>query len=195
MNHYVDGSILGEDPEDVSSPPLSASPCPADDTNESAAKAKEGKKKGGQKKGKKAAKLLPGMAEAQSYATAALRLISLEESCWEELIAARTLRYCTPLLEGPVAATRWNARQVSRQLNLASITLYTGTSCSSLWPTHVCQHDIISASDAHGMRHGAASVSFACVRTLRPLPLDALPYIHIMHNLPTSMITCTSDWS
>lgn len=70
--------------------------------------AKKGKKG---KKGRKPA-LLPGMAEAQTAASAALRIISLEPSAGPLLAAAEVLRHVPPLLEGPVAAARCNARQV-----------------------------------------------------------------------------------
>jgi hypothetical protein len=70
--------------------------------------AKKGKKG---KKGRKPA-LLPGMAEAQTAASAALRIISLETSAAPHLAAAEVLRHVPPLLEGPVAAARCNARQV-----------------------------------------------------------------------------------
>lgn len=61
---------------------------------------------------KKKAQLEPGMAEAQSYASHCLRLMSLCDDLHAALLSAGIVRYMMPLLDGQVAVARWNARQV-----------------------------------------------------------------------------------
>ena len=56
----------------------------------------------------------PGMLEAQTYATAVLRLASLAEEQRAALVAAGCLRYLLPLLGAKNSAARWNARQVRK---------------------------------------------------------------------------------
>lgn len=53
-----------------------------------------------------------GVAEAQSYGSAVLRLLSTSEELRGQLMAAGVVRHVLPLLEARVAAARWNARQV-----------------------------------------------------------------------------------
>ncbi|GFR47829.1 hypothetical protein Agub_g9607 [Astrephomene gubernaculifera] len=78
---------------------------------------KKKKKKG--KKGKKV-KMEPGTLEAQAYASAVLRLVSLAEEQRGALVEAGALRYLVPLLEVKNAAARWNARQTLINLSMSS---------------------------------------------------------------------------
>ncbi|KXZ55790.1 hypothetical protein GPECTOR_2g1340 [Gonium pectorale] len=77
---------------------------------------KKKKKKG--KKGKKP-KMEPGTLEAQTYASAVLRLSSLAEEQRSALVEAGALRYLLPLLDAKNSAARWNARQTLINLSLA----------------------------------------------------------------------------
>ena len=52
------------------------------------------------------------MAEAQTYASAVLRLVSLAEEQRVPLASAGSIRHLLPLLDGKNSAARWNARQV-----------------------------------------------------------------------------------
>lgn len=56
--------------------------------------------------------LVAGMAEAQTYASAVLRLVSLAEEQRVPLASAGSIRHLLPLLDGKNSAARWNARQV-----------------------------------------------------------------------------------
>ena len=70
------------------------------------------KKKPKKKKGKKKGKLEPGMAEAQTFGSAVLRLISLDEAWRGPLAKAGVVRYVLPLLDAKLSPARWNSRQV-----------------------------------------------------------------------------------
>ena len=70
------------------------------------------KKKPKKKKGKKKGKLEPGMAEAQTFGSAVLRLISLDEAWRVPLAKAGVVRYVLPLLDAKLSPARWNSRQV-----------------------------------------------------------------------------------
>ncbi|KAG2434236.1 hypothetical protein HXX76_007961 [Chlamydomonas incerta] len=89
---------------------VKAEPDPAADDK------KKGKKKS-KKKGKKA-KMEPGMAEAQTYASAVLRLVSLAEEQRVPLASAGSIRYLLPLIDAKNSAARWNARQTLINLSL-----------------------------------------------------------------------------
>ncbi|GLI68391.1 hypothetical protein VaNZ11_012777 [Volvox africanus] len=78
-------------------------------------KSKKKKKKGKKKK----AKMEPGTLEAQTYASAVLRLVSLAEEQRAALVEAATIRYLMPLLEAKNSAARWNARQTLINLSMA----------------------------------------------------------------------------
>lgn len=69
-------------------------------------------KQGKKKKKQKAGKLEPGMAEAQAWGSACLRVLSAAEGQQQALLAAGAPRYLLPLVEQGVAAARCNARQV-----------------------------------------------------------------------------------
>jgi hypothetical protein len=74
------------------------------------------KQQGGkkQKKSKKPVKLEPAMVEAQTQASAALKLLALSgDAARRSLLEAGALQVLLPLLDGSVSAARWNARQVS----------------------------------------------------------------------------------
>jgi hypothetical protein len=76
------------------------------------------KKKGGKKK---AAKLEPGMAEAQCAASAAVKLLAMSgEAGRAALLAAGAKQVLVPLLAAPTAVARWNARQSLMLLSLAA---------------------------------------------------------------------------
>lgn len=73
-----------------------------------------GKNKGGKKKSKKPAKLEPAMVEAQTQASAAVKLLALSsDTARSALLSAGALSVLLPLLDGSVSQARWNARQVS----------------------------------------------------------------------------------
>lgn len=75
--------------------------------------AKAGAKKGGKKKGKKPAKLEPAMIEAQSHASAAVKLLAIaSDLARSSLLSAGALLVLLPLVDGGVSQARWNARQV-----------------------------------------------------------------------------------
>ncbi|GIL86141.1 hypothetical protein Vretimale_13843 [Volvox reticuliferus] len=78
-------------------------------------KSKKKKKKGKKKK----AKMEPGTLEAQTYASAVLRLVSLAEEQRAALVEAAAIRYLLPLLEAKNSAARWNARQTLINLSMA----------------------------------------------------------------------------
>uniref|UniRef100_A0A7S0S1C1 Uncharacterized protein n=1 Tax=Chlamydomonas leiostraca TaxID=1034604 RepID=A0A7S0S1C1_9CHLO len=80
-------------------------------------KKKKGKKKAGGKKGKKG-KLEPGQAEAQSWASAVLRMISLDVDWRAAVCGAGAIRYLLPLLDAKVHPARWNARQTLINLSM-----------------------------------------------------------------------------
>lgn len=78
---------------------------------EQGAGGKKGKKGG--KKSKKPAKLEPDMVEAQTQASAAVKLLALSgDAGCNVLLSAGALSVLLPLLQGPVSPARWNARQV-----------------------------------------------------------------------------------
>ncbi|GAX74113.1 hypothetical protein CEUSTIGMA_g1562.t1 [Chlamydomonas eustigma] len=76
----------------------------------------EKKKKPKKKKGK--GKLEPGMAEAQVFASAVLRLISLDDAWRVPLVQAGVVRYMVPLLDVKLSPARWNARQLLVNLSM-----------------------------------------------------------------------------
>ncbi|GLC38829.1 hypothetical protein PLESTB_000711000 [Pleodorina starrii] len=78
----------------------------------------KGKKKKKKSK-KKKAKMEPGTLEAQTYASAVLRLVSLAEEQRPALVEAAAIRYLLPLLEGKNSAARWNARQTLINLSMS----------------------------------------------------------------------------
>jgi hypothetical protein len=79
---------------------------------EQGAGGKKGKKGG--KKSKKPAKLEPDMVEAQTQASAAVKLLALSGDAGRNtLLSAGALSVLLPLLQGPVSPARWNARQVN----------------------------------------------------------------------------------
>ncbi|KAG1674237.1 hypothetical protein FOA52_013857 [Chlamydomonas sp. UWO 241] len=80
-------------------------------------KGKKGKKGKG-KKGKKG-KLEPGMAEAQTFCSAVLRLVSMDERWRSPLVACGAVRYLLPLLDVKLSPARWNARQLLINLSLS----------------------------------------------------------------------------
>lgn len=83
-----------------------------------AAGEKKKKKKGSKKK---AAKLEPGMAEAQCAASAAVKLLAMSgEAGRAALLAAGARQVLVPLLAAPTAVARWNARQALMLLSLAA---------------------------------------------------------------------------
>ncbi len=53
-----------------------------------------------------------GMAEAQTFGSAVLRLISLDDAWRVPLARAGVVRYLLPLLDAKLSPARWNARQV-----------------------------------------------------------------------------------
>ena len=55
------------------------------------------------------------MAEAQTSASAVLRLISLEEAWRAPLARAGVVRYLLPLVDAKLGPARWNARQVREE--------------------------------------------------------------------------------
>ena len=57
------------------------------------------------------------MAEAQTFGSAVLRLISLDEAWRTPLAKAGVVRYLLPLLDTKIGPARWNARQVRASLN------------------------------------------------------------------------------
>lgn len=83
-------------------------PEPAAGAKKSAARKQKGKKE----------KLVTGMAEAQSWCSACLRLISLVDEHKGGLLNQGVVRYLLPLLQSSVSLARWNARQVLIQLSL-----------------------------------------------------------------------------
>ncbi len=56
------------------------------------------------------------MVEAQTYASAVLRLCSLAEEQRAAMVKAGAVRYLLPLLDAKNSPARWNARQVRRGL-------------------------------------------------------------------------------
>lgn len=78
------------------------------------------KKKGGKKGGKKKkGKLEPGMADAQTYASGVLRLISLDEGWRDSLVKEGVVRYLLPLVEAKLSPARWNSRQLLINLSMS----------------------------------------------------------------------------
>ena len=53
-----------------------------------------------------------GMAEAQTFGSAVLRLISLDEEWRVPVAKAGVVRYILPLLDAKLGPARWNSRQV-----------------------------------------------------------------------------------
>jgi hypothetical protein len=85
----------------------------ASGASKESAGAKTAGKKGGKKKSKKPAKLEPAMIEAQSHASAAVKLLAIaSDTARSSLLAAGALSVLLPLLDGGVSQPRWNARQV-----------------------------------------------------------------------------------
>eukprot|EP00798_Chlamydomonas_sp_ICE-L_P021264 gene21264-28184_t len=60
------------------------------------------------------------MAEAQTYSSAVLRLISLSEEWREPLVKAGAIRYLLPLLNSKLNQARWNARQTLINLSMST---------------------------------------------------------------------------
>lgn len=56
------------------------------------------------------------MVEAQTYASAVLRLCSLAEEQRAAIVRAGAVRYLLPLLDAKNSPARWNARQVRNGL-------------------------------------------------------------------------------
>lgn len=61
-----------------------------------------------------------GMAEAQTFCSAVLRLISMDERWREPVVKAGALRYMLPLMEAKLSPARWNARQMLINLSMSA---------------------------------------------------------------------------
>lgn len=88
-------------------------------------KTKQGGKQ--KKKSKKPVKLVAAMVEAQTQASAALKLLALSgDAARRSLLEAGVLPVLLPLLEGTLSQARWNARQVRVEVAKQSA----GATCS-----------------------------------------------------------------
>lgn len=74
---------------------------------------------------KKKAKLEPGMAECQTYASAALKMLTLSDEGCQTVLRLTGVRFITPLLTTTVHSARYNAQQV-RTPPESSATLWVG---------------------------------------------------------------------
>ncbi|KAF5828623.1 hypothetical protein DUNSADRAFT_17312 [Dunaliella salina] len=83
---------------------LEASEADKEEAEEAARLIAKRSKKG--KKGKKKAKMEPGMAEAQTWASAVIRMISLDAAWGEAVRAAGAIRYLLPLLDSKIHPAR-----------------------------------------------------------------------------------------
>jgi hypothetical protein len=93
--------------------------------------AADGKKKGG-KKSKKPVKLEPAMIEAQTLASAAVKLLALSGDAGRSaLLSAGALPVLVALLKGPVAPARWNSQQALLSLSLEATSHTTADASSS----------------------------------------------------------------
>ncbi|KAL6747014.1 hypothetical protein V8C86DRAFT_1406422 [Haematococcus lacustris] len=90
-----------------------------DGQSDAAVDPKTGKKPAKKKKKKKKkGKLLPGMAEALTWSSAVLRMISLDAEWREKVCEASAIRYLLPLLDSRIHPARWNARQTLVNLSM-----------------------------------------------------------------------------